>query len=82
MNTNTFIILHCRISDESPFLVRSCISDTGSTVESYELKLGIENTHRLGVHLEFKDGRPVVTQLKADDSRLLTVDVMCLNQYE
>ena len=61
--------------------MRSCVLDVGSTLEAYELKLSINSTHRLAVHLEFQDGRPVVTQLKADDSRLLMVDMMCLNQY-
>ena len=75
------IIIVCRISEESSSLVKSCLSDTGSTLETYELKLGINNTDRLAVHLEFDGGRPVVTQLKVDDSRILTVDVMCLNQY-
>ena len=73
--------LYSRVSDKSSSLLKSCVSDAGSTLETYELKLSINSTHRLAVHLEFKDGGPVVTQLKADDCRLLMVDVMCLNQY-
>ena len=51
-------------------------------MEFYELKLGIRNADRLEVHLRFPEGRsePELIQLKKDDSRILTIDIMCLNQ--
>ena len=63
-------------------LTTSSLIDAGSTVETYELKLGIRDTGRLEVHRRFLEGRaePEVIQLKKDDSRILTIDVLCLNQ--
>ena len=54
--------------------------DAGSTIETYEMKLGMRNTDRLEVHLQFTDGRPEVIQLKSNDSRILIIDVICFNQ--
>ena len=76
-------MLQCRLSQESSSaLVTRSLADAGSMTETYELKLGIGNRDRLEVHLKFPGGRlePEVVQLKKDDSRILTVDVMCLNQ--
>lgn len=68
--------------EASSALVKASLVDAGSTTETYELKLGIKNTDRLEIHLRFSEGRagPEVIQLKKDDSRILTIDVMCLNQ--
>lgn len=75
------IKLLCRVSEaSSSALVRHCLVEAGSTTETYELKLGV-NEDQLEVHLKFVEGRPEVIQLKKDDSRILMVDVMCLNQY-
>ena len=75
------IKLLCRVSEaSSSALVRNCLVEAGSTTETYELKLGV-NEDQLEVHLKFVEGRPEVVQLKKDDSRILMVDVMCLNQY-
>ena len=76
-------LLPYRMPEEaSSALTTSSLIDAGSTVETYELKLGIRDTDRLEVHLRFLEGRaePEVIQLKKDDSRILTIDVMCLNQ--
>jgi hypothetical protein len=70
------------MSEKASALITSSLTDTGSTTEFYELKLGMRNTDRLEVHLRFPEGRaePEVIQLKKDDSRILSVDFMCLNQ--
>ena len=70
------------MSENISSVVPSFLTDTGSTTEFYELKLGIHDADRLEVHLRFPEGRsePEVIRLKKDDSRILTIDIMCLNQ--
>ena len=83
ISTSTTKLKHkYRVSDaSSSSLVKTCLTEAVSTTETYELKVGVRNTDRLEVHLKFTDdGRPEVIQLKGEDSRVLTIDVMCFNQ--
>lgn len=65
--------------------MKSGLVETGSAIELCEIKLGVRNKDRqakdrLTLHLKFKEGQPEVVQVKKDDSRILCIDLMCLNR--
>ena len=57
------------------------LTDLGSTVESYDLKLSVQNKGKVDIRLKFKDGMPKIMTVRRDEEKLLITDILCLHRY-
>ena len=60
--------------------MRSLLEDTGSMIISYDMKLGMQDKGSLDIHVQIVDKKPKVMQVTRDETKVLIVDVMCLNR--
>ena len=61
-------------------LERDLLTETGSTTITYDMKMGVKGKGKLDVRLQFTDAEPKIVQVKKNESKVLILDVMCLNR--
>ena len=57
------------------------LTDTGSVVETYDMKIAVENKGKLDIRLQFVDGMAEVLAVKKDEEKLLLCDILSLHRY-
>ena len=57
------------------------LTDLGSVVETYDLKLSVLNKGKVDIRLKFKDGMPKIMTVRRDEEKLLITDILCLHRY-
>ena len=74
-------IITTRVAEGAPtVLTKSLLKDTGSTVVTYDMKLGVKERGKLDVCIQFTEKKPKVVQVKKDENKILIFDMMCLNR--
>ena len=63
-------------------LEKSCLEDSGSFVETYDVKLSVLNKGKLDLRIKFTDGKPEVVSVKVDEQKVATFDILCLHRYK
>ena len=57
------------------------MTDLGSMVETYDVKLVADCVGNLDIRLQFVGGKPEVVIVKKNEDKLLVTDVLCLHRY-
>ena len=57
------------------------MTDLGSMVETYDVKLVADSVGNLDIRLQFVGGKPEVVIVKKNEDKLLVTDVLCLHRY-
>lgn len=57
------------------------MTDLGSMVETYDVKLVADSVGNLDIRLKFVGGIPEVMVVKKNEDKLLVTDVLCLHRY-
>ena len=71
-----------RVAEGAPTnLKKNLLKDAGSTTITYDMKLGVKDTGKLDVRLQFIDKKPKVVQVKKNENKILIFDMMCLNRW-
>ena len=57
------------------------MTNLGSMVETYDVKLVADSVGNLDIRLQFAGGKPEVMIVKKNEDKLLVTDVLCLHKY-
>ena len=57
------------------------LTDLDSVVETYDLKISVDNKGKVDIRLKFFDGKPQIIAVRKDEEKLLIADVLCLHRY-
>ena len=56
-------------------------TDLGSVVETYDVKIAVENKGKHDIRLKFTDQKPEILAVKKDEEKLIITDILCLHRY-
>lgn len=57
------------------------LTDLGSVVETYDMKIAVENKGKLDIRLKFVDRKFEIAGVKKDEEKLLLFDILSLHRY-
>lgn len=57
------------------------LPDLDSEVETYDIKIAVNNKGKHDIRLKFVDQKPVIVAVKQDEEKLLITDILCLHRY-
>ena len=57
------------------------LPDLDSEVETYDIKIAVNNKGKHDIRLKFVDRKPVIVAVKQDEEKLLITDILCLHRY-
>ena len=57
------------------------LADTGSMVETYDMKIAVENKGKLDIRLQFASGKTEILAVKKDEEKLLFCDILSMHRY-
>lgn len=57
------------------------LTDLGSVVETYDMKIAVENKGKLDIRLQFVDRKFEIAGVKKDEEKLLLCDILSLHRY-
>lgn len=57
------------------------LTDLDSVVESYDMKIAVENKGKLDIRLQFVDGKLKIMAVRKDEEKFLITDILCLHRY-
>ena len=57
------------------------LTDLGSVVETYDMKIAVENKGKLDIRLQFVDRTFEIAGVKKDEEKLLLCDILSLHRY-
>ena len=63
------------------FLVLQELTDLGSEVETYDMKIAVKNKGKLDIRLQFIDEHLKILAVKKDEEKLLLCDILSLHRY-
>ena len=58
------------------------MTDLDSCVESYDLKISVQNKGKVDIRLKFIHGKPLIIAVRKDEEKILISDILCLHRYE
>lgn len=70
-----------RLKEANALKAVESLTDLGSVVESYDLKLSVQNKGKVDIRLKFIDGIPKIMAVRRDEEKLLITDILCLHRY-
>ena len=57
------------------------LPDLDSEVETYDIKIAVNNKGKHDIRLKFVDRKPVIVAVKQDEEKILITDILCLHRY-
>ena len=70
-----------RVQEANKHQVVQTLTDLDSEVETYDIKIAVNNKGKHDVRLKFIDQKPVIVAVKRDEEKLLITDILCLHRY-
>jgi hypothetical protein len=70
-----------RVQEANKHLVIQKFTDLDSEVETYDIKIAVNNKGKHDIRLKFVDQKPVIVTVKQDEEKLLITDILCLHRY-
>ena len=70
-----------RVKEANRDQVIQHLTDLDSEVETYDIKIAVNNKGKHDIRVKFIDQKPVIVAVKQDEEKLLTTDILCLHRY-
>ena len=70
-----------RVDETNTLQATHNLTDLGSVMESYDMKIAVENKGKVDIRLQFVGGKPEIVAVKRDEEKLLVADILCLHRY-
>lgn len=54
--------------------------DSGSVVETYDIKLQVPDKEKLDVRIKFTDRKPEIVSVRIDEQKVIAFHILCLHR--
>ena len=75
-----YYVNFCRLEKSSIVLAVQELTDLGSEVETYDMKIAVKNKGKLDIRLQFIDEHLKILAVKRDEEKLLLCDILSLHR--